>query len=46
MIILCDYMKWDYHTYTSQPDWFIKLLKIKIRLDNNAKNRTSSSNRS
>ena len=29
MIILCDYMKWTYQEYTSQPCWFIDLLNEK-----------------
>jgi len=34
MVMLCDYMKWDYYTYNSQPAWFLDLLRLKINSDN------------
>lgn len=34
MVIICDYMKWDYQTYQKQPNWFIETLQRKIKLDN------------
>lgn len=32
-------MKWDYHTYLEQPDWFIEGLRLKINYDNREKNK-------
>lgn len=34
MVMMCDYMKWDYYTYNSQPAWFLDLLRLKINADN------------
>ena len=46
MIMICDYMKWDYHTYNSQPDWFVNSLIVKINLDNkHARNKTTNNHR-
>lgn len=26
-------MGWDYHTYVSQPCWFIDIISVKLKLD-------------
>lgn len=33
IVSVCQEMKWDYHTYMSQPVWFLELLAKKITLD-------------
>ena len=46
MIVICDYMKWDYYTYIKQPVWFIESLRAKIKLDNYGnRNKIKSSDR-
>lgn len=33
MLVLCDYMKWDYYTYWNQPQWFLDAMFTKIGID-------------
>ena len=37
MVALCERVSWDYHTYCSQPAWFIDLLLQKIKIDDNGR---------
>ena len=34
MVFICQYMGgWDFYKYNSQPDWFLELIKFKIKID-------------
>lgn len=33
MVIVCQEMKWTYQQYIEQPNWFLEMLLMKLRVD-------------
>ena len=38
-VIICQKMGWDYYTYIHQPTWFLELIRIKLKIDNEKANK-------
>lgn len=34
IVVICEKYHWDYYQYLNQPAWFLELVQIKMRLDN------------
>lgn len=34
IVTVCEIYGWDYYTYLNQPSWFIELIKVKMKVDN------------
>lgn len=33
IVVICEKYGWDYHTYMSQPEWFLSLIHQRMLLD-------------
>jgi len=42
IVTVCQEMKWNYHQYLRQPEWFVELLAEKMRADSERIKRQSS----
>ena len=40
IVTICEKYGWDYYQYMSQPSWFLNLVSLKMKLDNEESKRS------